>query len=50
MQIRKVEKKIISLKRKEIILKLFKEGWQIGEISKILNLDRTWVWRVVTTG
>lgn len=47
MQIRNVEKIGISQKRKEIIKRLSKEEFTASEIAKIINLDRTWVWRII---
>lgn len=47
MQIRNVEKTIINQRRNRIIKELYKEKFTPGQIAKIVNRDRTWVWRIV---
>lgn len=34
-------------KRNEIILDLHNQGFSSGDISEIINLDRTWIFRII---
>ena len=47
MQIRNVGKIIIKQKRDKIVKQLYKEKFTPGEIAKIFNRDRTWIWRII---
>lgn len=47
MQIRNVEKVVIKQKRDKIVKQLYKEKFTPGEIAKIFNRDRTWIWRII---
>lgn len=46
MQIRNVEKKIISEKKKQIARQLKKQGFTPGQIAQIVKLERTYIWRI----
>jgi len=40
--------KYIIEKRKELIRQLSKEGYSDLQISIIFNMDRTWIYRIIT--
>lgn len=49
MDIMKTEtpKSYIIERRNEIILQLHIEGYTCGDISAMINIDRTWIYRII---
>lgn len=49
MQENNVEKKYITERRKELVRQLAKEGFSCGQIAQMINLERTYIWRIIKT-
>lgn len=41
------EKKYISDRRKELVKQLHREGFSCGQISEMIKLERTYIWRII---
>jgi hypothetical protein len=47
MQESNVEKKYIMDRRKGLVRQLCKEGFSCGQIAQMINLERTYIWRII---